>query len=205
MMYKLEEGELTLSLLDGRLGFTFDGTSYAQLGYRIGSNGVHSPSEQTAPIMKVQRPLFPKRYDAVAFPVLAPGNSALSSMADISDFHCLYGHSNEIILRETAKQLGIELQREQMPCTGCSMAKGYRKPSGSRINTRADKKLGRLFVDLSAPKPIFSLAGKSYVMIMMISLGSRGCTCLSESLMQQKPSTMFWLLFALMVFPLRYR
>lgn len=46
------------------------------------------------------------------------------------------------------------------------MAKEYRKPIGSRTNTRADKKLGRVFVDLGGPKAVPSLTGKRYVMII---------------------------------------
>lgn len=139
MLFRPEENELTLSLLDGRLKFPFDGSSYAQTGYRIEGSGMLCPSERSLPMMEVQRPLSPKRYDTVAFPVLAPGSSAISPIADINDFHNLYGHSNEFILRQTANKLGIELEGTLKPCAGCSMAKGYRKPIASRTNTRADK------------------------------------------------------------------
>ena len=35
------------------------------------------------------------------------------------------------------------------PCTGCSMAEGYRKPIASSTKSRATEKLERVFVDLS--------------------------------------------------------
>ncbi|CAN0295766.1 unnamed protein product, partial [Laminaria digitata] len=59
-----------------------------------------------------------------------------------------------------------ETVRELRPCTGCSMAKGYRKPVPSSTKTRASKKLGRLFVDLSGSKRTPSLLGKRYVMLV---------------------------------------
>ena len=46
------------------------------------------------------------------------------------------------------------------------MAKGYRKPITNSTKSRATKKLGRVFVDLSGPKSIPSLLGKKYVMIV---------------------------------------
>ncbi|CAM9941475.1 unnamed protein product, partial [Laminaria digitata] len=79
-------------------------------------------------------------------------------------FHCVYGHSNELLLRETAKSLDVKLFGKLRSCTGCSMAKGYRKPIPSSTKTRASKNLGRLFVYLSGPKRTPSLLGKRYVM-----------------------------------------
>ncbi|CAN0530962.1 unnamed protein product, partial [Laminaria digitata] len=102
----------------------------------------------------------------LAFPVLAPGSIELNETAvDINVFHCVYGHSNELLLRETAKSLDVKLLGKLRPCTGCSMAKGYRNPTPSSTKTRASKKLGRLFVDLSGPKGTLSLLGKRYVML----------------------------------------
>lgn len=85
---------------------------------------------------------------------------------DINDFHCLYGHSNEFILRETAKSVSVELTGKMKPCTGCSMAKGFWKPISSRTNTRSDRKLRRVVIDLGVPESVPSLTGKKYVMIV---------------------------------------
>ena len=77
------------------------------------------------------------------------------------------GHSNELLLlRETVKSLGLELVGKLTPCTGCSMAKGYRKliPNGTKL--RATKKLGRIFVDLSEPKRTPSLSSARYVTLV---------------------------------------
>lgn len=60
----------------------------------------------------------------------------------------------------------MQLQGELRSCTGCSMVKGHRKPIGSRTITRADKKLGRVSVDLEGPNSTASLTGKRYVTIV---------------------------------------
>ncbi|CAM9165641.1 unnamed protein product, partial [Laminaria digitata] len=101
------------------------------------------------------------------FPVLAPGRNAPTETAvDIIVFHCAHGHANELLLRETAKSLNVELLRKLRPCTGCSMAKGYRRPIPSSTKSCASEKLGRVFVDLSGPKRTPSLLGKRYVMLV---------------------------------------
>ena len=101
-----------------------------------------------------------------ACPVIAPGRANLhDTTADINVFHCVHGHANEFLLRETAKSLGVELLGRLRPCTGCSMAKGYRKPIANSTKSRATKKLDKFLVDLSGRKSIFFVAGKNYVMI----------------------------------------
>ena len=78
----------------------------------------------------------------------------------------MHGHGNELLLRETAKSLGLELVGKLRSCTGCSMAKGYRKPIANSTKLRATKKLGRVFVDLSGPKRTPSLSGARYVILV---------------------------------------
>ena len=42
--------------------------------------------------------------------VIAPGGAKLhDTTVDISVFHCVHGHANEVLLRETAQSLGVEL------------------------------------------------------------------------------------------------
>ena len=84
----------------------------------------------------------------------------------IHDFHCIHGHAGEHLQKLTAKSLGVELEGEMQPCIGCSMAKGFRKGIPNSTRSRASKKLGRVFVDLSGPKSVPSLGGKRYVMIV---------------------------------------
>ena len=103
----------------------------------------------------------------LAFPVLAPGSAASAETAvDINNFHCVHGHSNELLLKETTKALSVELLGTLRPCTGFSMAKGYRKPILSSTKSRAPEKLGRVFVDISGHKRTPSLLGTRYVMLV---------------------------------------
>ena len=89
---------------------------------------------------------------SLAFPVLAPGSIAFTETSvDMNVFHC--GHPCELLLRETAKLLGLELVGKLRPCTGCSMAKGYRKSVPNNTKLRAAEKLGRVFVDLREHLP----------------------------------------------------
>ena len=46
------------------------------------------------------------------------------------------------------------------------MAKGLRKPIVRSMHTRADKKLQRVFVDLSGPMAVQSIGGKRYTLIV---------------------------------------
>ena len=99
--------------------------------------------------------------------MLAPGSAAFAKTAvDINIFHCVRGHFKELLLRETAKALGVELLGTLRPCTRCSISKGYIKPIPSSTKSRAPEKLGRVFVDISGPKKNPSLMGKRYVMLV---------------------------------------
>ena len=87
-----------------------------------------------------------------ALPVLAPLDAFAESAVDINAFHCVHGHSNELLLRETAKSLGVELLGTLRRCTGYPMAKGCRRPIPSSAKSRALENLGPVFVDMSGPK-----------------------------------------------------
>ena len=103
----------------------------------------------------------------LACPVIAPGSANLrDTTVDINVFHCVHGHPNEFLSRGTAKSLCVKLLGRLRPCTGCSMAKGYRKPIANSTKSRATNKLGRIFVDVSGPKSIPSLLGEKYVRIV---------------------------------------
>ena len=163
--FMTEEEGLCISLFDGRLRFEGDGSSYSNFAYRIEPDKGYVPFPlltPSPPENRVDGSDFP-----LAIPVLAPGRAASAATAiDINVFHCVHGHSNEMLLRETAKLLNIELSGTLKPCTGCSMAKGYRKPIPNSTKSRASEKLGRVFVDLSGPKRTPSLMGKRYVMLV---------------------------------------
>ena len=88
--------------------------------------------------------------------VLAPGQLPNKPAIDIDDYNCAAGHSHEVLLRKTAEKQGIVLEGNPLECRGCSMAKGHHKGIKQPTHTRADKKLGRVVVDLSGPKVVES-------------------------------------------------
>ena len=79
---------------------------------------------------------------------LTPSNPPLATKMDVNEFHSIYGHASESLLRATAKRLGVELTGKMHACTGCSMSKAFRKGIARETKSRSDEKLGRVFVDL---------------------------------------------------------
>ena len=161
-----EEKDLCISLFNGRLRFEGDESSYSGFAYRIEPDDGYGPS----PLETPNPAEICVEYGCVfslAFPVLAPGSTASTeTRVYINVCHCVQRHSNELLLRETAKSLGLELVGTLKPYTGCSMVKGYRKPIPNNTKTRAKEKLGSVFVDLSGPKRPPSLTGARYVMLV---------------------------------------
>ena len=161
-----EEKDLCISLFNGRLRFEGDGSSNSGFAYKIEPDDGYVP----LPLETFNPPETCVEYGCdfpLAFPVLAPGSTAsIETRVDVNVFHCVQGHSSEVLLRETAKSLGLELGGNLKPCTGCSMAKGYRKPTPTTTKSRATEKLGRGFVDLSGPKRTPSLTGARCVMLV---------------------------------------
>ena len=98
----------------------------------------------------------PPKRDELAHAVIAPGAPQSLQIVDINDFQCAHAPMHEELLRKTAKQLGVQLRGELLPCQGCSEAKGFRERVKPFPNNRADKPAGRLFVDLTGPKPVLS-------------------------------------------------
>ena len=60
----------------------------------------------------------------------------------------------------------IVLEAKLLECRGCSMAKGRRNGIKQSAHTRADKKLGRVFVDLNGPTVVESHGRKRYAFIV---------------------------------------
>ena len=73
---------------------------------------------------------------------------------------------HEGLLRKTAKQIGVKLQKQLVPCQGCSEAKSTRKPVKPFTYPRACKPAEWCFVELSEPKSVWSQGGKEYMMIV---------------------------------------
>ena len=98
--------------------------------------------------------------------VIAPGAEQTRQTIDINDFHVSYAHGHALSLVETARQLGITLTGELFPCLGCSMAKWKRLPIPKTTSSRSTRPLQRVFVDLSGPRPVQSIGGAQYIMIV---------------------------------------
>ena len=107
-------------------------------------------------------------YDSpMALPVLAPGSAASAETAvDVNVSHCVYGHSNELLLREAANPLDVELLRTLTPCTSCSVAKACLKPIPCSTKSRASENLGRVSFDVIGPKRTLALLGKRYILLV---------------------------------------
>ena len=58
---------------------------------------------------------------------LTPSNPKHETTMDVNEFHKIYDHSHEELLRTTAKRLGTESVGDMHACTGCSMSKTFRK------------------------------------------------------------------------------
>ena len=119
----------------------------------------------------------------LAFPVLEPGSIASTeTTVDTNVFYRVHGHANGLLLRDTAKSLGLELVGRLRPCTGCSMAKAYHKPIPNSTKFRATEKLGRVFVDLSGPKRTPSISDMRYVMLVNLKRNMSRGNSLSDEL-----------------------
>ena len=97
---------------------------------------------------------------------LTPSNPKHETTMDVNEFHNIYAHTHEGLLRTTAKRLGTELVGDMHACTGCSMSKAVRKEISHETKRRSDKKLGRVFVDLGGRRDVASVGGKHYPMIV---------------------------------------
>ena len=82
----------------------------------------------------------------IAKAVLVPGRQRCIS---INDLHVALVHSHAETLRETARQRGVKVVGELVPCAGCSAAKGRRMPVPRSTNSRSANALERLVIDLS--------------------------------------------------------
>ena len=137
----VEESGVTLTLKEGgTMQFSLIGKLCHQYGYR---------------------PEATSRMVDTACAVVAPGQAkAPTTPTDITLFHCTYGHTHDALLKQTVKQQRVSLSEELHECRGCSMEKGLRKTIARSTDTRADKKLERVFVDLSRKMVVPSIGGK---------------------------------------------
>ena len=100
-------------------------------------------------LSRFRRPLDSSNF---VLATIAPGKIPSVPHVEINTFNTSLGHVHDKLLRSTAKQLGVVLEGFLRVCEGCSVAKVFGKPIGRTTSTRADKALGRLFVDICRQK-----------------------------------------------------
>ena len=118
------------------------------------------PSVGRLNFMYAYRPgiLVDETVNATIAPVPTPSNH--DTPVDINDFHVAHARAHEGALRKTAKKMSVSLEGKLLECKGCSMAKGIRMSILSKTNSREDKRLSRVFVDLGGNKYVTSVRGK---------------------------------------------
>ena len=80
-------------------------------------------------------------------------------------FHQLVGHPGEDITRRTAQVAGLWLTGKWNACKKCSEARVMRHAVPKSTETRADKRAGRVFIDLVVPLHVESLAESRFAML----------------------------------------
>lgn len=76
-------------------------------------------------------------------------------------------HLREEIAQETAKQQGIELSGQWIPCIACFKAKARRNAVPKSKYARSASRTWRFFVKLGSSMPTVSLGGHEYVIIFV--------------------------------------
>lgn len=72
--------------------------------------------------------LYPNTSEACVdcgcdFPLVFPALGTELMYIVIKVFHCIHGHSNHLMLRDTTRSFGVDLAAKLKVGTGCSMAK----------------------------------------------------------------------------------
>ena len=103
---------MSATLADGRLRFWSDGSEHPNFGRRIDPDDDYTPFPMSVP-ERIENPVHPAHSVPLVFPVIAPGSAdSREAAVDINVIHCVHGHANEFLSRETAKSLGVELLGE---------------------------------------------------------------------------------------------
>ena len=93
-----------MTAFQGQVTFqNFDGMLVATT-YRLGEDSIGT-------VLAALTPSYPKHETTI----------------DENEFHNIYAHLHERLLRSTVKRLGTGLVGDMHACTGCSMSKAIRK------------------------------------------------------------------------------
>lgn len=129
----------------GSVLFAYVGTLPAQKGYRPGSGSKVDNARALLSVGDAEAPTGP---------------------ADINEYHYAHGHSDEVMLKSTASQQGIQLSGKMRECLGCSMAMMLERPMASPASTRAAEKLERVFLGVSGKMSVPGLGGRRYILVV---------------------------------------
>ena len=94
---------------------------------------------------------------------------------DINDLHVALTHEHAETLRETARQHGVQVAEELVPCAGCSKPKERRVSVPRSTDSRSTKLFERVFVDLSEKRPASS-GGHHYLLMIVDDFSRFGWT-----------------------------
>lgn len=120
----------------------------------------------TLPIQNGYRPGSGSRVDNARAPIALQSAGVSTGPTDINEYHCAHGHVDELMLKFTANQEGIQLGGKMRECLGCSMAKILDRPIAASTSTRAAEKLEKVFVGMSGKMGVSSLGGKRYIFVV---------------------------------------
>ena len=98
--------------------------------------------------------------------IVASGGIPSPQDTNINHFNCSHAHSYNALLRKTTKKIGVKLEGEQAPCSGCSKVKGSRKLIKPYTTSRAVKPGGRMFVNLMGAETCTVIRGEKYMLIV---------------------------------------
>ena len=127
----------------------------------------NSSSTTAAAVRKKNNHYAVQSGNTVATPAATSNTSANPTVIDINSFHNLHGHPSLSLLRKIATCSGITLAGTLSPCEVCALSNFRNKKIAKTTQTRSNKFLGRIFVDLTGPMmPAFE-SGVRYFMVIV--------------------------------------
>ena len=82
--------------------------------------------------------------------MMRPGQQRGNNNDDLQIF---LGHTNDAIVRETAKQMGMKVTDTRGYCDGCGEAKAIRRTVPRKTKVKSGRPLRRVFIDPTRPYP----------------------------------------------------
>lgn len=119
--------------------------------------------EKFGPYVETTRVARHEKPSALAAAVLTPGRQRC---IDVNNLHCFLGHTHDSVLRETARQMDINVTGRLRCCDGCAGEKGTHKTVAKSTSCRSEKRMQRRYADLEGPMPT-STGGARYCLTIV--------------------------------------